>query len=261
MKGGKAVTRKNVSNMVMLTLGLVAFGSISEDPTLQAQGLIKKPGQPPQNRQLLNVTDQLTVKDAMDRVLNNSYCKVYTLEMIPGNTYVIDHMSSKFDCYLRVEDENGNNLAQDDDGGNGLNSRIVFSPTRQGNYRICATSLGGRSVGQFTLTVQLRQMLFSTSGKLTPTDPMDVVRQGCHFKVFRVKMEKNKTYTIDLMGNYDPYIRLEDSRGNPRGEDDDSGGSLNARLIFRPQVDDEYRIIVTSCSGGRVGNYSLTVSD
>ncbi len=168
-----------------LGVSLVFFLVLGSSTELRAQV--------PKNKTLLNVTDDITVKDSLDRVLRNSYCKTYTVKMMPGNTYVIDHMSSNFDCYLRLEDERGNNLAQDDDGGQGLNSRIVFTPRAQGTYRVIATTLGGRQVGRFTLTVNLKQLLFRSAGKLTNQDPTDVVRRGCHFKVFRVQLENGTT--------------------------------------------------------------------
>ena len=44
-------------------------------------------------------------------------------------------------------------LAEDDDGGGGLNAQIVFRPTEPGMYRVIATSFAG-GLGQYQLKIQ-----------------------------------------------------------------------------------------------------------
>ncbi len=63
-------------------------------------------------------------------------------------------MSRNFDAYLYLQGPDGKVLAEDDDGGEGLNSRIIHRAAKTGEYRIVATSLNGQGTGQFTFTVQ-----------------------------------------------------------------------------------------------------------
>lgn len=104
--------------------------------------------------------------------------------------------------------------------------------------------------------------VFSINDRLTAKDPPDRIRQGCPAKLHVFKMEEGHTYTIDLVSHkadfFDNYLRLEDSAGNNLAQDDDSGGDLNARIVFRPMRTDNYRIIATSFAGG-TGSYSLTI--
>src|SRR6516165_2723746 len=51
--------------------------------------------------------------------------KVLDVKLEAGRTYQFDHMSKAFDAYLFLEDPDGVILAQDDDGGEGTNSRII----------------------------------------------------------------------------------------------------------------------------------------
>ena len=95
---------------------------------------------------------QLAATDPVDRALEDSPCKVYTLSMTAGRTYQIDMTSAQFDAYLRLEDPEGRNLVENDDGGGDLNARIVFTCRRDGRYRIVTTALEG--IGSFTLRVQ-----------------------------------------------------------------------------------------------------------
>jgi hypothetical protein len=86
-------------------------------------------------------------------MLFRSRAKEYRLEMQQGKTYVIDLESVAFDCWLRVIDQHGAILFQDDDSGQGLNSRIVFTPNQTATYTIVATSFDG-GIGPYRLTVR-----------------------------------------------------------------------------------------------------------
>jgi hypothetical protein len=55
--------------------------------------------------------------------------------MSPDKTYVIDLESKDFDAYLRILDSAGKQLASDDDGGDGRNARLRFTPPKEGNYQ------------------------------------------------------------------------------------------------------------------------------
>jgi Ca2+-binding EF-hand superfamily protein len=81
--------------------------------------------------------------------------KIITVVFEAGKTYQIDHMSKAFDAYLYLEDSNGNVLAQDDDGGGGTNSRIVYRADTTGNYRLIATSLNGNGRGAFSFSIRV----------------------------------------------------------------------------------------------------------
>jgi hypothetical protein len=81
---------------------------------------------------------------------------VYEVRLTAGKTCVIDMVSpdqKALDPYLILKDAEGKLLAEDDDGGDGLNARITYRVLRDGVYRIHATSFNaGR--GAFTLTVR-----------------------------------------------------------------------------------------------------------
>jgi hypothetical protein len=169
----------------------------------------------------------------------------------------------QFDTYLRIEDSAGRSLAQDDDGGDGLNSRLTFRPTQNDTYRVIVTSCGPNAVGQFTLKIQPslpEKLVLTAQGQLTRNDPFDKVRQGSHCKTYNVKLEAERNYVIDLQSaQFDAYLRLEDAAGNNLARDDDSGGGLNSRINFRPQQTGFYRVIATSLGNGSIGEFNLTV--
>jgi eukaryotic-like serine/threonine-protein kinase len=58
----------------------------------------------------------------------------------------------------------------------------------------------------------------------------------------------------------DPYLVLRDAAGKKLAEDDDSGGGLNARIVFRAEQAGAFRIQATSFNGG-AGAFTLTVRE
>lgn len=106
---------------------------------------------------------------------------------------------------------------------------------------------------------QDKEGVFKVDGQLAKGDAKDKVRRFSVCKVHTLKMTAGQSYTIDLVSkDFDAYLRLEDSDGKELAHDDDSGGGLNARLVFRAPKDDTYRIVATTFLGG-TGNYTLTV--
>jgi hypothetical protein len=104
------------------------------------------------------VNGELTDADPRDRLKITSPCKVYLVQMAAGKRYKIDLMSKVLDSYLRVENSTGQQLATNDDGGEGLNSRLIFAPIQAGEYRVIATDLIRPPLhpanGPFTLTIE-----------------------------------------------------------------------------------------------------------
>ena len=101
----------------------------------------------------LKIEGKLTKDDPLDRKRNSAH-KVYPVKMKGGSVYQIDMVSTQFDSYLRLEDNGGNELAEDDDGGGNLNARIVFTCPKDGEYKVIATAFNPNGVGMYTLTVK-----------------------------------------------------------------------------------------------------------
>jgi hypothetical protein len=94
---------------------------------------------------------QLAVNDP---VKNFRPHKGFEVNMEKGKTYVIDLESNDFDSFLHLYGPDGVQVAEDDDGGDGLNSRIRYAPTQTGKHTIAASELVTRAGGRFTVTVR-----------------------------------------------------------------------------------------------------------
>jgi thiol-disulfide isomerase/thioredoxin len=95
--------------------------------------------------------------------------------------------------------------------------------------------------------------------QLTKDDPKDKVRKDCSAKIHTYKMKAGEVYIIDMVSKeFDTYLRLEDPTGKQVAEDDDSGGDLNARIIYQAAADGDHKIICTAFAPS-FGNFTLTV--
>jgi hypothetical protein len=93
-------------------------------------------------------------------------------------------------------------------------------------------------------------------------DQKDARRQGSYSKVFLVKLVKGKTYQIDMRtAAFDAYLRLENAKKTQLAEDDDSGGDLDAQILFTPTEDGVYRIITTSFNEDETGPFNLRIEE
>jgi thiol-disulfide isomerase/thioredoxin len=100
----------------------------------------------------IKIADKLTKDDPKDKKRGFA-SKTHIVNMKAGNTYTIDMVSMEFDAYLRLEDPNGKELAEDDDSGGNQNARIVFGCTKDGPHRVICTCYA-ESTGNYTLTVK-----------------------------------------------------------------------------------------------------------
>jgi hypothetical protein len=100
-------------------------------------------------------TGELTITDPRD-VVRNTPCKVFAVNMVAGKSYTIRHNrlnnNTHLDPFLRLEDSNFAQLAQDDDSGGFQNALLVFSPAQTNVYRVIATTFNNVP-GPFSLQI------------------------------------------------------------------------------------------------------------
>ncbi|MBI3407955.1 MAG: PPC domain-containing protein [Planctomycetes bacterium] len=93
----------------------------------------------------------LTIKGSLK---DDRYKVAYQVKLRAGKTYRIDLKSTDFDAFLYLHDADGKKLAEDDDSGGGLDSRITYKAAADGIYVFTATSLGMSGTGDFVLVVR-----------------------------------------------------------------------------------------------------------
>lgn len=238
-------------SLAFLTLGLLAFG-----PMLA----------PAAADEVLKVNGQLSENDPNDPVRMKP-AKIHEVKLVKGKAYQIDLMAKDFDAYLRLVNAAGVEVATDDDGGDGLNSRIKYTPNEDQTFKIYVTTFAG-GTGNYILKVEGPdgkggavtggEVVLSIAGKIQAADNRDPVRQQPG-KVHEVKLKKGTSYQLDLMSDsFDAYMRLEDEAGREIAKDDDGGDRLNSRIKITAEKDGAYKIFATTFNGGE-GDYTLSV--
>ena len=131
---------------MLLTFGVAALAAWLGLSPAQAQET--KDAKP-----FLEKKGELTENTPRDPLRKKNYAEVFEFKMEEGKGYRIDLESKDFDAWLRLENPDGKNVAFDDDGGEGTNSRIVFKAPKEGTYKIFASALEPDKGGEFLLRV------------------------------------------------------------------------------------------------------------
>lgn len=217
----------------------------------------------------VEINNEITANDPNDPKLEKP-AKKYTVKLEKDKTYILDLVSTDkdFDPYLRVLDKNGIELAEDDDGGGDLNSRLLFSPKDTGDHQVVAATLDGQ-FGKFRLKIRE----FAIKGEAKARDLgkdgisiTDTINQnttteiGKLGKVFSVSVKAGQSYTINLdSGTMDSYLYLFDAKSKLVAQDDDSGGDLNSQIVYRATQDGVVHVIATTLDGDETGEFTLRV--
>jgi hypothetical protein len=216
------------------------------------------------NREGITVVEDVTIQGSLD---DKEPEAIHLLKLVKGQLYGLDLGGPELKITIRVEGPDGRLLSMNP------GQRMSFKPATDGTYRVRVSSPPG-TFGRYLLGVRLVASAaalppgvhavgpggLSIDSALTNSDPVDRVRkQFC--KTFDVKMLAGKAYSIDMTSTkIDSYLRLEDTAGRQLAEDDDSGGNLNARILFRPSQDGVYRIISTTFARA-IGDFTLKVKE
>jgi Bacterial pre-peptidase C-terminal domain len=242
--------------------------------SLQAQDAKKgepKKGEPKKGKtetfKPIDINEALDANDPADPK-HNKPAKRYTIKLQKDKTYIVDLVTKDFDAYLRLLNKKGDELAEDDDGGGDLNSRIIHSAKETEDHQIVVTTFDGE-VGKFNLKVRefalkgeakarpIGKDGFTITANIAQGDTTAISKLG---RVYSVELKAGETYTINLDSpTMDSYLYLFDSKNKLHAQDDDSGGDVNSQITFRATADGVYHIIATSLDGTETGEFTLKV--
>lgn len=227
---------------------------------------------------------------------DDTYYDEYAFTGRRGETVVVSMNSDAIDTYLYIGTlryGRYQELARDDDGGGGTNSRVELRLPEDGQYVIRASSLAEQT-GPYTLSLVGGRGGASTGGwdeprrpqparpdlpppvsgrsgdrilpgrpvegRLTATDPK--LDNGSNFHNYHYAGRRGERLSVTLRSlDFDAYLVL----GTPGGRhgiqnalirDDDGAGDRNARIDFTLPMDGEYVIRVSPVLLG-TGRYTL----
>ncbi|HYV39466.1 MAG TPA: serine protease [Gemmataceae bacterium] len=108
-------------------------------------------------------------------------------------------------------------------------------------------------------TVGSEKILQVFKDKLANTDPLD--KNSKRFKTFPFSFQRAGQYHIDLQSkDFHGYLEILDAAGKVLASDSNSGGEFNAWIRnFTPPADGKYRIVAKTFDG-KLGDFTLVVS-
>ncbi|MET0646341.1 MAG: S8 family serine peptidase [Pyrinomonadaceae bacterium] len=209
------------------------------------------------------------------RLSDNSLFDSYTFSGTAGQQVSVAMSSAAFDTFLLLLRPDGTLLAEDDDGGGALNSRIPASsgtitlPTT-GTYKILANSFSSGVTGAYTLTLSGTTPVTCSStgiavgqtvgGSLSNADCR--FTDGSFFDLYSFSGTAGQQIAVSMSSlSFDTYLVL----AGPNGlvvSDDDGGGGLNSRVppgvgFFTLPTTGTYLIYANSFAAGVTGSYTL----
>ncbi len=221
--------------------------------------------------------DQIAYGQTISGTIGNNAPEFrYTFEANAGDVVNIElkATSGDLDSFLILLDSNGDQLAEDDDGGaEGFDSFLrSFTMPESGIYTIVATRYQtGTSAGDFELTLN--------SGSPVVIVPSGAMSYGERVAglLNDVTFEQRYTFTADagdvigiqmnaITGNLDTFIILLDEAGNQLidNDDDPQGDGLNAYLRdFTISEAGTYTIVAqryNGAQGSSEGRFELTLT-
>lgn len=214
---------------------------------------------------------------ATDGLLEDgSFHDVWTFHGTAGETIRLDLSSNEFDSFLQLGTEAGGafeELASDDDGGAGLDSRLRFILPETREYVVRAQSLRAGRTGTYSIQLRTAEperpatrepigLDDPRSGTLAESDSR--LDNDAHHDLWIYQGRAGERIRIDLgSDDFDTLVGFgheEDGRFRQLDTNDDGGDGTDSRLLVTLSEDRPYVIRATSFRAGATGTYRITVS-
>lgn len=204
----------------------------------------------------------------------------HRIHLDAGQRYRLTVESEAFDTVARlIQPGHEAPLAENDDYGEGLNSRINFSPRESGDYVLRVTGFAADARGAYSAKVEQLPPLpapISTAGTAVTTTGSWSLWEGAladngadhdgHFYVdYLVHFDagQRRFISLEAVGDWDPLVEIlnaGDREGEAVDQDDDAGTGFNSLLAYQADTAGDYIVRVTSFEEGAKGSYRLWVS-
>ena len=201
------------------------------------------------------------------------YAKYYTFTLSERQSVVID-LGSSTDTYLYLlhgSDETGDVIAEDDNSGNGDNSKIEIGLPR-GTYTIEATTSLPLATGEFFVSVEASDSFPGDCSNSIGTNTSESGtwvaecesehRNNRYAKYYTFTLASSQVVTIDLKSSTNTYLFLldgSDETGAVIAEDDDSGTGDNSQIVKILSAG-TYTVEATTFASARTGTFVISVT-
>lgn len=204
----------------------------------------------------------------------------HRIRLDAGRRYRLSVNSEAFDPLARLLRAGQTEvIAENDDSGESLNSRISYTPAESGDYILRVTGFAADARGAYhaeaaqlpplpapisqpTRNVPVTGAWSLFEGDLAATDPEI---EGKHYDDYLIQVAAGQVRYISLEGQgFDALVQVlragEREGGDPLEQDDDTGAGFNSLLAFAPEEAGDYIVRVTTFGENTTGTYRLWVS-
>lgn len=196
-----------------------------------------------------------------DQLIDGEYFHTYNISATVGERIIVDLTSTEFDPFLVLIDPDEETTINDDYEGSTTHSRIEITADIAGDWTVLVTSSEAGQRGTYTLRTSpvlgsLRTTSRTLRGTLSSSDP--TFNNGEHYDAYYINVyEGERIQAVLTSADFDTYLSATSSNGDKQENDDIEGSKSRSALDFRTDERAQWRIVVTSSSGGELGEYSL----
>jgi hypothetical protein len=210
----------------------------------------------------------LTTSDCV--LADGSYIDFYSTTVSSANAFLFSESSASFDTYLFLLAGDLTPIAENDDAS-GTNSQIKvllpsggyvagassFDPGATGNYSLFSAVISADVAGCEDAFI-VRGI--TTSQNVQTTDCVDSSGPYYGDQLF-IYLKAGQALTISMNSTaFDAYLELRDENGTLVAVNDDASGStINAQIIYTPSTAGYYSIFATTAFVSATGSYSLII--
>lgn len=197
--------------------------------------------------------------------------------MAAGRRYSIRATSENFDPLIRlVRAGTETVLAEDDDGGGGVNARLSFTAPATGDYLVRVSSAGAGGAGDYALTVEPAAPMPALLRRPARVEQRQwqvfegnlasgTLEDGRRYQDYELRLAPGQSALIHVQGQQELDTLLQvftaAERGNkPLLENDDGGGGNDPFLFFTPTAPGDYVVRVIGFDAESQGPYRLRIS-
>ncbi|MDQ4087447.1 MAG: PPC domain-containing protein [Pseudomonadota bacterium] len=199
-----------------------------------------------------------------------------------GRRYRLTVASDDFDTILRLIAPNGEAVAENDDSGDSLNSRITYAPEQSGDYTLRVVGFSAEARGAYRLAAAPAPDLpapIGSPGTRVPASGFWTLREGnlgtAGFEIdgrryddYLVRFQAGERRLIMVESEaFDPVLQILTPQGRDADPpealdgDDDTGVATNALLGFSPETSGDYVVRVFAFGAEPGGPYRLWISE
>ena len=186
----------------------------------------------------------------------------FEFEAVAGTTYMFETtLGSLADSYVTLYDQNGLFVADDDDGGTGYASRLVWNATSSGTYYIEARAYATTQTGTYQLAIS------EFGASAVPIAVGETVAGNIDFGsdadwfVFSAVADTIYVFETTLGTLPDSVLTLYDASGAYIDYDDDGGVGYASRLFWNATTTGDVYVEVGAYSSLQTGTFQLSVDE